>query len=468
VIDTPTLAAALAYAARGWSVFPCQHGTKEPFPGTHGVKDASTDEATIRAWWTRWPDANVALACGPESGVYVVDVDVDPEKGVNGWESLKELPDLPATVRQNTPRGGAHFLFRADTPPRNKNSFRNGIDIRAGGYYIMLTPSIHPNGKPYRWEADYGPGEIELAEFPAALRPAEAPKTPPPWERKPQAPRTAPAAPGGPAGTPVLERARLYLQECDPAVQGQAGHDKLLGAARALVVGFELDEGTALDLLWSEYNPRCSPPWDRGKPGDVKDFERKAREAARTPGQNRRGWLLDECGLRGCDEAAAAHANMIAERLLASMDRKMAVDPEKKAVIHKAAGKRKEFDPDEAWPEWMVSPTGLVGDCARWMDGGAGCKQPKLYVVASFVGVGTLMARKFRDTSNGRTNLYAMGVAKSSSGKDHPGKCLSQLFSAAGADCLLGGNRVTSDSAIEVALTGSPAQLFQFDEAGDM
>ena len=42
------LAAALAYAARGWAVLPVNHGGKDPLTA-HGVKDATRDEAQIRA-----------------------------------------------------------------------------------------------------------------------------------------------------------------------------------------------------------------------------------------------------------------------------------------------------------------------------------------------------------------------------------------------------------------------------------
>jgi Bifunctional DNA primase/polymerase, N-terminal len=63
------LDAALSYAHRGWHVFPvhgvvegrCSCGTLAcPNAGKHprirhGVHEATTDEAAIRQWWTRWP-----------------------------------------------------------------------------------------------------------------------------------------------------------------------------------------------------------------------------------------------------------------------------------------------------------------------------------------------------------------------------------------------------------------------------
>ena len=37
--------------------------------------DATTDQDQIMTWWTQQPDFNVALATGPASGVFAVDVD---------------------------------------------------------------------------------------------------------------------------------------------------------------------------------------------------------------------------------------------------------------------------------------------------------------------------------------------------------------------------------------------------------
>ena len=70
------MARALAYARRGWPVFPCQPGRKEP-DTPHGFKDATTDPGRITAWWTAVPGRNVAIATGAP-GPDVLDVDVRP------------------------------------------------------------------------------------------------------------------------------------------------------------------------------------------------------------------------------------------------------------------------------------------------------------------------------------------------------------------------------------------------------
>ena len=54
---------ALVYAGRGIPVFPCEPGGKRPLPAD-GFPEATTDEARIRWWWGRWPQANVAIPTG--------------------------------------------------------------------------------------------------------------------------------------------------------------------------------------------------------------------------------------------------------------------------------------------------------------------------------------------------------------------------------------------------------------------
>jgi hypothetical protein len=108
------LVAALAYVRAGLRVFPCSPQDKSPLVA-HGCKAASKDPTQIRTWWKRWPNAMIALATGPHNGIFVLDVDVDLEKGIGGFASLAALEmehgKLPETLRSVTPRGGMHLYF---------------------------------------------------------------------------------------------------------------------------------------------------------------------------------------------------------------------------------------------------------------------------------------------------------------------------------------------------------------------
>lgn len=151
------LDSALRYAEIGYSVFPVRRSDKSPYT-QHGLQDASTDPSTIKAWWERFPDANVAIACGDASaGLLVIDVDIKPEKGKHGdevlrsWEALHG--DFPETVCARTGSGGLHIYLKAHDLNQYKNTVDAipAVDIRGNGAYVVAPPSIYEDGTPYEW-----------------------------------------------------------------------------------------------------------------------------------------------------------------------------------------------------------------------------------------------------------------------------------------------------------------------------
>jgi hypothetical protein len=148
------LNAALALASRGMHIFPCVPRDKRPAT-PNGLKDATTKVEVISAWWNSMPEANIAVATGKASGIFVVDIDdEDAEAEISKLEAQHGA--LPATVEQITPRG-RHLLFR--WPPngdiRNSASkIARGVDVRGEGGYIVCAPSTHPTGKRYAWSVD--------------------------------------------------------------------------------------------------------------------------------------------------------------------------------------------------------------------------------------------------------------------------------------------------------------------------
>jgi hypothetical protein len=143
--------AALACAVRGWPVLPCEPGTKRPIGRRvpRGLKDATTDAATIRRWWGEVPLANVAIVTGRRSGVIVVDTD-----SAAAEVAMTKLV-APETLTSKTSRG-RHRLNRHDGPAKGRRDALGikGLDVKADGGYVLVAPSIHPSGEVYRWEND--------------------------------------------------------------------------------------------------------------------------------------------------------------------------------------------------------------------------------------------------------------------------------------------------------------------------
>jgi putative DNA primase/helicase len=108
--------------------------------------DATIDPETIRAWWTRWPSATVAIRTGAESGIVAIDADLH-EAGAA--EALAEM-HLPPTRIHRTPRGGHHYLYQhpGGRVPCSVGKLGTGIDVRGDGGYILVPPSRF-NGSVY-------------------------------------------------------------------------------------------------------------------------------------------------------------------------------------------------------------------------------------------------------------------------------------------------------------------------------
>jgi len=122
------------------------------------LNDATIRIDIIRRWWEKAPQANIGLNCG-KSGLIAIDLDKHGEQdGLTQWETLTQRYGLnPMTAISLTGGGGRHLLFRIPQDCKIKNSagkLAPGIDVRGAGGYVVLPPSIHPNGKPYAWSDD--------------------------------------------------------------------------------------------------------------------------------------------------------------------------------------------------------------------------------------------------------------------------------------------------------------------------
>ena len=166
----------LGYAERGWPMFPCHSPANErcscgkadcsspaKHPRTaHGLDDATTDPETIRAWWERWADANVAVRTGKVSGIVVIDIDAS-RGGLEAWSELQDMNGRVDTLTSITGGGGKHLIFLApDQGLKNTSDhIAPGVDTRAEGGYIIAPPSVHISGQPYSWEdASRDPGPM--------------------------------------------------------------------------------------------------------------------------------------------------------------------------------------------------------------------------------------------------------------------------------------------------------------------
>lgn len=252
------------YAARGWKIFPvhtpdadgkcscrkpdCSNVGKHPRT-QNGLKDATVDADQVDQWWTRWPDSNIGLITGEESGLVVLDV--DPRHGGN--ESVKALQDLHGAfvdrVYAKTGGGGWHLLFahpgvkigNVQGTPDRPGKLGPGLDIRGDGGYIVAPPSRHASGGQYSWKVAPTVGLPDLPEWLLKIL----------TEKKSQAP---------------IEIAEGHIPEGgrDLALTSMAGSMRRRGMSEA-----------SIHAALTEENKRCNPPMG------VDDINRIAKSVCR-------------------------------------------------------------------------------------------------------------------------------------------------------------------------------------------
>lgn len=164
----PAFETVLRMAACGFRLFPVAARSKRALIEKWPEK-ATCDAETLCAWMEEYAGCNWGLACGCDSGVFVLDVDGD-----EGAASLRVLVEDHGrewieTLSAKTARG-LHYYFRypADAVIRNSASkLAPGLDVRGEGGYVLVPPSVHPSGVIYRWA---GSGEsAPILPAPASL-----------------------------------------------------------------------------------------------------------------------------------------------------------------------------------------------------------------------------------------------------------------------------------------------------------
>ncbi|MFG2625276.1 bifunctional DNA primase/polymerase [Streptomyces sp. NPDC048473] len=242
---TLALAHALSAAERGLPVIPLSAGKLPALPSPHrnedrpvicrgacglpghGVHDATTDPAAVRALFAAAPWATgYGIACGrPPHHLIGIDLDIDTTGRNDSAVSLQQLAlhhlfTIPPTVAVLTPSGGRHIWLTGPPGvpvPNSASRLAPGIDIRGAGGYLVGPGSVTARGT-YR-----------LAPGTAHLPPARCP-------RALLCLLTPPARPHHP--TPRPDQGRGLVRFVLAAHEGQRNTRLFWAACRAYEHGF--------------------------------------------------------------------------------------------------------------------------------------------------------------------------------------------------------------------------------------
>ncbi|MCC6783132.1 MAG: bifunctional DNA primase/polymerase [Planctomycetes bacterium] len=463
---------ALAYAADGLYVFPlhsvradgscscgrgdaCKQRGKHPRT-LHGFKDATRDPETIRGWWRAWPDAGVGMACGPSRRI-VLDLDIDKDKnGEAAFAALRGLELEGVDLIASTPRGGRH-LFYAMPPGEPVTSTQSkiapGIDTRAMGGYVVLPSAASPDRN---WLVGE-PGD-ELSPPPAWLD-ALLPRASTTREKSEHS--AAQSSTGARADSGI---ALALLPETVASIRSALVFVCNDEREDWLKVGMALKSTGAQQQaydLWVEWSrSTANSALYQGAPGDHPKFD--AADHLRV-WRSLSKYFADgtEITLRTLFWLAQEHGYVEPVDAPPTSDATAPAEP----VDETTGPTPAPTGDDEPFPVSLLDGDDLIGEWSRWIIGTAPRQQPALALANVLPALGAVIGRRVQTESRLRTNIYALAVAPSGHGKDHPQRTAPEALALAMLDRRIGGDWASASGA-RTALARSPSHCAWIDELG--
>ena len=458
------------YKTIGWPTFPCRSApeevidistgefvlAKEKTPNTpNGFKGATTNSRILNIWFLeRYPAAMVGIPTGEKIGAWVLDVDVDPDKGVNGYDTLATLEaqhgPLPATRKAKTPRGGTHFYFKHSGPVRNRGALGVGLDIRGGGGFVIAPGSVMGDGRAYKWVNPDAP----ILDAPQWLLDMVVRKA---------APTTVAPSHSGPYANDAyveaaIDRILSELASEPPGQRNNALNDAAFAVGTFVGAGAVQESGAR---AWLEDVARAWPNFAKSR-STINNGLKAGILQPRSIPQPRA--TRDE-GTPELDAALIVQNTLakIRERNLSVIATERAADAPGSA----AASPKLDVEPLEAF----THPGGLIEDMVDWIVASSESPCRPLALAGVLPLMAALMgARYSTGTRDTRPNIYTVALAGSGFGKDHARSQIKRLFmpevSREVFDGYGGPARIMSASALRESLEKHNSIICQIDEFG--
>jgi hypothetical protein len=470
---SPFAQAAADLIARGFHPVPIMPGAKKPGEKLGSAWRDAADWPRLKDRmptsieldiWCEWPGAGVGVVLGSRVGEHqLVAVDIDLKDPDAVEELRRALPYSPMAKRGAK---GLTLFYRGEAELRTRQYRRVDrtviAEILTGNNprQTVVPPSIHPDtGKPYQWvngSLAVRAGDlpiltaVHLDAFEELLQAhGWAPNADRPHRDVAPAP-DALDTPFGELNAEALARLDAWVPKLD------------LYRLRRARAGFECvptwrPGGTGNPPEKRKLNLSIQPngikDWGTGETFSALDLVMRARGCDFSA-----AWFWLDEALHGTPGPAIILPSIRVGETAAIMDA-----PEEPAMT---AEDPHPDAPAPALDEALCFPKGLVGAISRWICETARKPQPALALAAAITIVGTAMGRQYAGPTGSGTHVYALGLAPTGAGKDHPLQQAKRIMAAAGMAAHLGPGEFISSTAAVNALQRMPLLLCVMDELG--
>lgn len=430
-----------------------------------------------REIWATWGGANIGVVLGSGIGSYsIVAVDIDAEDAEDAEEIRAALPYSPMA---KVGKKGLTLFYRGEREITTKQ-YRRGAktvlcDLLTGNAtrQTVVPPSIHPETlEPYRW---LNAGPVHVRDLPTlTVEDVEALE------------ETLSSLGWDPKASATVERGTLR------AIENSDNPFKDLNAAALANLDAWVLELDLHDIKPARGGYACVAHWRESGTGQALHNRKRnlsiQRDGIKDFGTEETYSPIDLVMRATHWTFAAAHAWLdrringdalvLGADFLERKSDETAVDIG--SMVENAAKGNQSFDdadedaPDEykasakdlAFPPEWCFPPGIVGEISQWICDTARKPQPRLALAAALCVVGTAMGRIYAGPTGTGSHLYALGLAPTGAGKDHPLQMTKQIMVAAGMSQHIGPGEFISSTAVVNVLSRKPLVMCAMDEFG--
>lgn len=448
---TTKLDYALAYADLGWLVFPCFQITKGgncacnvegcKNAGKHpisaiapkGQNSATTDKAVITAWWSQYPNANIAVYL---AGSGLMAVDIDPRNG-GDW-TIEDLESIHGEIKSDvlalTGGGGEHRVF---IKPEGTlaGTLGKGVDLKLNGY-IIVEPSNHASGGVYEW--DNGCNPLEGAIAPPL----------PDWIRSHSAGHGHADNNSGDGVAINFGMPDAQYYDVLEALKFIPSDDRDVWVRVGLALHTANDKRSY--AMWCEWSS-SSDKYDQNDQYRVwRSFRHNGLNSVDVPTifkmAQDNGWINTKKGVAiECDDI---EINLLDDCV------------EDDEVINKKAG-------IEDVPEHLkLIPVYKLKEVTDWIEGNSRQPQREITILTALSLACTLAGRNYVSEENNTSSMYFMLLAETGVGKNYAKSSIQDFLIESGLEGLLSGGGNTSAGAVYTALCKAPCHIQITDEVG--
>lgn len=416
-MTSPFHCVAEAYRAQGYSVIPLVARSKRVI-----IKEWSryctelADDDTF-AHWMAWPESNIGLCLGSASGVFALDYDID-RNGLH--KQIQAIVPASPCVKRGAKGFTAFYRYDGQRSAGYKSDGVTVIDILAGGKQTVIPPSRHPDGMDYEWDG-LSLLQVSRDDLPVitASQMAEVGRL-----FKTHEPRYTPPVDFNFDSDADIDTALQYVRADD--------YDTWVRMGMALKDHL----GEAGFGLWDAWSSRGN------KYGGS--------------GETRKKW-------QSFKSQGISVATVFYEAMQAGFKPRPMTREEVKSVIE-AGG---NMTTEKKSTSFLDNIPGLPGLIAEHINASAGYKQPLLALATALATAGTIMGNRVISRENNvKTNIFAIGIGESASGKDHAMTCAQTILKECGLINLVMGEPASGSGLMDSLHKNGEVALSLIDEFG--